>query len=133
MSNTIPLPEPAYTLPFPDDDELAFSARQMREYAAAVTAAKDAEIERLRDQLHLAEVVRAAQVEGLTQGAAGWRERANQLEAEVAGLREDAERLDFLLHKLPGDSLRYVLGELSDTSDEAEFRAAIDAARKQKP
>lgn len=53
-----------------------------------------------------------------------------RLRAEVAGLREDAERLDFLLHKLPGDSLRYVLGELSDTSDEAEFRAAIDAARK---
>ena len=54
----------------------------------------------------------------------------DRLRAEVAGLREDAERLDFLLHKLPGDALRYVLGELSDTSNGAEFRAAIDAARK---
>lgn len=49
---------------------------------------KDAEITRLRDQLHLAEVARAAQVEGAVQVAAGWRERANQLEAQVAGLRK---------------------------------------------
>ncbi len=44
---------------------------------------------------------------------------------------EDAARLDWLLWKLPGDSLRYVVGDLSDTSDAAEFRAAIDAARAQ--
>lgn len=49
---------------------------------------KDAEITRLRDQLHLAEVARAAQVEGAVQVAAGWHERANQLEAQVAGLRK---------------------------------------------
>jgi len=47
-----------------------------------------AEIDRLREQLHLAEVARAAQVDGLAQGAAGWRERSEQLAAEVAGLRE---------------------------------------------
>ena len=41
---------------------------------------------------------------------------------------QDAERLDWLLWKLPGASLRYVVGELADTSDAAEFRAAIDAA-----
>ena len=29
----LPLPEPAYSLPFPDDDELAFSALQMRQYS----------------------------------------------------------------------------------------------------
>ena len=52
-----------------------------------------------------------------------------RLRAEVAALREDAARLDFLLHKLPGDALRYTIGELSDTSDEAMFRTAIDAAR----
>ena len=46
------------------------------------------EITRLRDQLHLAEVARAAQVDGLAQGAAGWRERSEQLAAEVAVLRE---------------------------------------------
>jgi hypothetical protein len=87
----------------------------MHAHAAAVSAAKDKEIAQLRAEL----------IKSLADNAA--------LRAEVAGLREDAERLDFLLHKLPGDSLRYVLGELSDTSDEAEFRAAIDAARKQKP
>lgn len=55
---------------------------------AAWDAAVDDEITRLRDQLHLAEVARAAQVEGLAQAAAGWRERANQLEAEVARLTQ---------------------------------------------
>ena len=33
-----------------------------------------------------------------------------------------------MLWKLPGNALRYVVGELSDTSSGAEFRAAIDAA-----
>ena len=75
MSNTIPLPEPAYTLPFPDDDELAFSARQMREYAAAVTAAKDKEIAQLRAEL----------IKSLADNAA--------LRAEVAGLREFVEHV----------------------------------------
>lgn len=45
-------------------------------------------IERLRDQLHLAEVARAAQVEGLTQGAGILRDERDALRAEVAGLRE---------------------------------------------
>ncbi|KQP45476.1 hypothetical protein ASF44_25225 [Pseudorhodoferax sp. Leaf274] len=44
----------------------------------------------------------------------------------------DAARLDWLLRHLPGDALRYCVGELSDTADEAEFRAAIDAARSSK-
>ena len=33
-----------------------------------------------------------------------------------------------MLWKLPGDALRYVVGELADTSSGSEFRAAIDAA-----
>jgi hypothetical protein len=41
----------------------------------------------------------------------------------------DTARLDWLLWMLPGDALRYVVGELADTADAAEFRAAIDAAR----
>ena len=45
-----------------------------------------------------------------------------------APLSDDTERLEWLLWKLPGDALRYVVGELSDTSSGAEFRAAIDAA-----
>lgn len=48
-----------------------------------------------------------------------------------APLSDDTERLEWLLWKLPGDALRYVVGELADTSSGAEFRAAIDAARKQ--
>ena len=44
-------------------------------------------------------------------------------------VRRDAERLDWLLWKLPGDALRHVVGEIADTSDGQEFRAAIDAAR----
>ena len=45
-----------------------------------------------------------------------------------APLSDDTERLNWLLWKLPGDALRYVVGELADTSSGAEFRAAIDAA-----
>lgn len=48
--------------------------------------------------------------------------------ADDARDARDAQRLDWLLWKLPGDALRYCLGELSDTSDGMEFRSAIDAA-----
>ena len=48
--------------------------------------------------------------------------------AAPAPLSDDTERLEWLLWKLPGDALRYVVGELADTSSGAEFRAAIDAA-----
>ena len=50
------------------------------------------------------------------------------LQPAPAPLRDDTERLEWLLWKLPGDALRYVVGELADTSSGAEFRAAIDAA-----
>lgn len=53
-----------------------------------------------------------------------------RLHAENEALRKDAERMDWLLWKLPGDALRHVVFELSDTSSGAEFRAAIDAAMK---
>ena len=54
-----------------------------------------------------------------------------RLEAECEQLRADAERLDWLLWKLPGDSIRYCVGEISDTADGAEFRTAIDKAMKE--
>ena len=56
----------------------------------------------------------------------GWQARAARAPAESVG--RDAERLDWLLWKLPGDALRHVVGEIADTSDGQEFRAAIDAA-----
>lgn len=46
--------------------------------------------------------------------------------------REDAERLDWLLRKLPGDAIRYCVGVLDDTADIDEFREAIDHARRVK-
>ena len=49
MSNTIPLPEPA--TPLPMEKKLWYSADQMHAHAAAVSAAKDAEIARLRAEL----------------------------------------------------------------------------------
>ena len=55
--------------------------------------------------------------------------RAAQTPAEPpADVARDAERLDWLLRKLPGGVLRYCVGVLSDTSDGKEFREAIDAA-----
>lgn len=57
---------------------------------------------------------------------AGWKARA----ALQSQDREDAERLDWLLRKLPGDAIRYCVGVLDDTADAEEFRAAIDHARR---
>ncbi len=55
-----------------------------------------------------------------------------RLTALVESYKADAERLNWLLIKLPGDSLRYCMAELSDTADENEFRKNIDAAMKEK-
>ena len=94
----VPLPEPAYyqwrRKNMPWSLEFAFShmchattedseirtlhpADQMHTYAAAVSAAENA---RLREQLALAESVRAAQVAGLVEGAEKLRERVKVLE-----------------------------------------------------
>lgn len=57
---------------------------------------------------------------------------ARALYAEVQRLQasRDAEgdRLDWLLSKLPGNVLRDLVGDLSNTGDVAEFRGAIDRA-----
>ena len=63
--------------------------------------------------------------QGLLDAHVALREALNQTSQDA----EDTARLDWLLWKLPGDALRYVVGELSDTSAAAEFRASIDAAR----
>lgn len=54
-----------------------------------------------------------------------WPRSKCKIRGDVA---RDAERLDWLLRKLPGVVLRYCVGVLSDTSDGKEFREAIDAA-----
>ena len=72
-------------------------------------------------------------MEGLTRGAAGWRERANQLEAEVAGLREDAERWRHVINpRAEGPGLFFLDddGNVSDALLGAHAVAAVDAARK---
>lgn len=57
-----------------------------------------------------------------------WRGKFKLLEAENARLREDKERLAFLLRNMSGSQLRSIVGVLADTSDLDEFRDAIDAA-----
>ena len=81
-------------------------------------------VERLRDcaDLDAAEGGEPGVV-AMTREAADMIER---LRAEVEMLREDAERLEYLMRHLPEDALRYVAGELADSGDIAEFRAAID-------
>ena len=61
-------------------------------------------------------------------GTNNLRDRKPTTQAAPAPLSDDTERMEWLLWKLPGDALRYVVGELADTSSGAEFRAAIDAA-----
>lgn len=52
------------------------------------------------------------------------------LRAQVAQYKEDAERLHYVLRRLPGSIIRALIGVMSDTGDIHEFRAAIDKARK---
>lgn len=51
-----------------------------------------------------------------------------EIERLQASRGAEGDRLDWLLCKLPGNVLRDLVGELSDTSDVAEWRAAIDRA-----
>lgn len=58
---------------------------------------------------------------------------ADDFAAAIAGQQPaavdetDTRRLDWLLWKLPGDAIRHCVGEIADTADGDEFRAAIDA------
>ena len=51
-----------------------------------------------------------------------------EIERLQASRSAEGDRLDWLLCKLPGNVLRDLVGELSDTGDVAEWRAAIDRA-----
>jgi hypothetical protein len=68
----------------------------------------------------------ACRIEADADELAELRTECERLRAEVEMLREDAERLEYLMRHLPEDALRYVAGELADSGDIAEFRAAID-------
>jgi hypothetical protein len=49
---------------------------------------------------------------------------------EIDALKEDAERLEFLMRHISGKALRPIIGEMAWTGDLQEFRSAIDHARK---
>ena len=51
-----------------------------------------------------------------------------EIERLQASRSAEGDRLDWLLCKLPGNVLRGLVGGLSDTSDVAEWRVAIDRA-----
>lgn len=51
-----------------------------------------------------------------------------EIERLQASRSAEGDRLDWLLCNLHGNILRDLVGELSDTSDVAEWRAAIDRA-----
>ena len=98
MSN-VPLPKVDYDAGW----HRQYTADQMHAYAAAVSAAKDAEIERLR--------------------------------AEVAGLREDAERYRHMRNNSQfqsrnGPGLYWYLPRYGRGDEGEQLDAAIDAARK---
>lgn len=58
-------------------------------------------------------------------------ETLRRLAAEQGNGRKDAERLAWLLRRLPGCVLYELFGMLSDTADLAEFRGCIEAAMAQ--
>ena len=96
MSN-VPLPRPGPI------GLIQYAGVDMQEYAAAVSASKDAEIERLR--------------------------------AEVAGLREDAERYRHMRNNSQfqsrnGPGLYWYLPRYGRGDEGEQLDAAIDAARK---
>lgn len=107
--------------------ELA-QAMQERSRAIAVGSDMEQEVERLRDQLHLAEVARVAQVEGLTAGL-----DALRVDAERYRYLRDISRRDCLLLRGPEAG---VWCECEDENGElyllteGDLDAAIDAARK---
>jgi hypothetical protein len=77
-------------------------AQAMKERSRAITVGSDMEqeVERLREQLALAESVRAAQVAGLTEGAERLRERVKALEHERDAARASQSRCIEMLTRI---------------------------------
>ena len=109
----IPLPEPMFTLAFPDDDELVFTSRQMREYAAAQSIADNAALR--------AELARLKTVPMKYRRM----EFNAQLQAENAALRERVKVLEDALRRVRNDksfnclkiekTQQYIIAALGDT------------------
>ena len=146
MSN-VPLPEPHHqsAANFNAPDEPFYTADQMHAHAAAVSAAKDAEIAQLRAELikSLADnaALRADAIDRQNNVVAPLRERVRELttqamfnastierlRAEVAGLREDAERYhEWKRAFREGECALW--NALCECQSDAEHDAAIDAA-----
>ena len=154
MSN-VPLPEPHHqsAANFNAPDEPFYTADQMHAHAAAVSAAKDAEIAQLRAELikSLADnaALRADAIDRQNNVVAPLRERVRELttqamfntstierlRAEVAGLREDAERYRHMRNNSQfqsrnGPGLYWYLPRYGRGDEGEQLDAAIDAARK---
>lgn len=145
MSN-VPLPEPAFSLRWergehkvspPMDDCDCYTADQMHAYAASVSAAKDAEISRLKHRIALHDPCNGR----MAGEPPRYTPECVVLRAEVAGLREDAERYRWLRDKqayigihphykdLPIEQRSgWTIRLVPDVKN--SFDAAIDAARK---
>lgn len=84
-----------------------------------------AERDRLRAELAKAKEAIAAEREDMAFDKMSLFAEIERLQASRSA---EGDRLDWLLCKLPGNILRDLVGELSDTSDVAEWREAIDRA-----
>ena len=117
---------------------IQYAGVDMQEYAAAVSAAKDAEIVQLRAELLKSLADNAAlrkRVRELTTQAMFNTSTIERLRAEVAGLREDAERYRHMRNNSQfqsrnGPGLYWYLPRGLQGDEGEQLDAAIDAARK---
>lgn len=115
-----------------DDPSPAFIAA--RDAIRAVYADQTAELERLRTQ----SILDAATINGLRLPQTGWKTglTMEQLEQQVDGLREDAERYRAMRTILMSGDGNFNVDDFTEgfrpmarPADEEQFDAAIDAAR----
>jgi len=104
----------------------ARAALQSHEYSAAIGGAGQAYLDRFKNAHALPAEFRWSELWAVMCVAAN----TGRTDATQSHDRADAERLDWLLRKLPGDAIRYCVGVLDDTADIDEFREAIDQARR---
>lgn len=141
MSN-VPLPEPAFSLRWergehkvspPMDDCDCYTADQMHAYAAAVSAAKDAEISRLKHRIALHDPCNGR----MAGEPPRYTPECVVLRADVAGLREQVQHLQSLLvdadnicKEHGGCDLQDCIDNDGDLYQSQAMADALDAARK---